>query len=94
MQRLEEKPDGLARGSKRPCHYFDLVGGTSTDGLIAIMLSRLQMDIPTCIEKYRSLSAQVFYRYDAMPFVMPALTAASAIVGVSWFSGDRLKAAI
>ncbi|EXJ76783.1 uncharacterized protein A1O5_01291 [Cladophialophora psammophila CBS 110553] len=44
----------------KPCDYFDLIGGTSTGGLIAIMLGRLKMDIDTCIDKYLRLSGEVF----------------------------------
>ncbi|EWZ28232.1 hypothetical protein FOZG_18073 [Fusarium oxysporum Fo47] len=44
----------------KPCEYFDLIGGTSTGGLIAIMLGRLRMDVDTCIEKYGELSSRVF----------------------------------
>ncbi|KAI1120636.1 hypothetical protein F5Y10DRAFT_289506 [Nemania abortiva] len=44
----------------KPCEYFHLIGGTSTGGLIAIMLGRLQMDVDECITKYINLSKKVF----------------------------------
>ncbi|KAI9888492.1 MAG: hypothetical protein M1814_006883 [Vezdaea aestivalis] len=44
----------------KPCEYFDMIGGTSTGGLMAIMLGRLEMDIDQCIEAYIALSDRVF----------------------------------
>lgn len=44
----------------KPCDYFDMIGGTSTGGLIAIMLGRLQMTVDECIDAYTSLSDRVF----------------------------------
>ena len=44
----------------KPCDYFDMIGGTSTGGLIAIMLGRLQMTVDECIDGYTSLSDKVF----------------------------------
>ncbi|KAI4109374.1 MAG: hypothetical protein L6R37_000531 [Teloschistes peruensis] len=44
----------------RPCHYFDYIGGSSTGGLIAIMLGRLRMTVDECLEAYQRLSAKVF----------------------------------
>lgn len=46
----------------KPCDYFDMVGGTSTGGLIAIMLGRLQMTVDECIAAYTSLSDKVFQK--------------------------------
>lgn len=43
-----------------PCHYFDYVSGTSTGGLIAIMLGRLRMSVDDVIEEYQKLGAKVF----------------------------------
>jgi hypothetical protein len=37
-----------------------MIGGTSTGGLIAIMLGRLQMTVDECIDAYTSLSDKVF----------------------------------
>ncbi|KAE9966186.1 hypothetical protein EG328_009102 [Venturia inaequalis] len=44
----------------KPCDYFDMIGGTSTGGLIAIMLGRLKMSIDEAIDAYLSLSDRVF----------------------------------
>ncbi|KAI1746523.1 hypothetical protein F4782DRAFT_55480 [Xylaria castorea] len=44
----------------KPCDYFDLIGGTSTGGIIAIMLGRLRMDVQECIDKYIELSSAAF----------------------------------
>ena len=43
-----------------PCHYFDYIAGTSTGGLIAIMLGRLRMSAETCLDEYTSLSTELF----------------------------------
>ncbi|KAI0483868.1 acyl transferase/acyl hydrolase/lysophospholipase [Xylaria cf. heliscus] len=47
-------------GAVRPCDYFDLIGGTSTGGIIALMLGRLEMTVDACIRAYRKLAAQAF----------------------------------
>ncbi|KAJ7841461.1 hypothetical protein B0H13DRAFT_1910291 [Mycena leptocephala] len=44
----------------RPCDYFDLIGGTSTGGLIALMLGRLRMSVKDAVEAYGELSKEVF----------------------------------
>ncbi|KAG6865002.1 hypothetical protein C0991_005690 [Blastosporella zonata] len=44
----------------KPCEYFDMIAGTSTGGLIAIMLGRLKMTIPECITLYTSLASDIF----------------------------------
>ena len=44
----------------KPCDYFDLIGGTSTGGLIAVMLGRLRMTVDECVTAYTTLSDRVF----------------------------------
>ncbi|KAK4944682.1 hypothetical protein LTR10_015852 [Elasticomyces elasticus] len=43
-----------------PCHYFDYIGGSSTGGLIAMMLGRLRMTVPDCLAEYKNLGGEVF----------------------------------
>ncbi|KAK0470078.1 acyl transferase/acyl hydrolase/lysophospholipase [Desarmillaria tabescens] len=44
----------------KPCEYFDLIGGTSTGGLIAIMLGRLKMSTAEALQCYKKLFSIVF----------------------------------
>lgn len=44
----------------KPCEYFDMIGGTSTGGLIAVMLGRLRMTVGECIDAYIRLSHKAF----------------------------------
>ena len=43
-----------------PCDVFDLIVGTSTGGLIAVMLGRLHMTIEECLQAYREVGQKVF----------------------------------
>ncbi|KAI9674021.1 MAG: hypothetical protein M1829_003864 [Trizodia sp. TS-e1964] len=44
----------------KPCELFDLIGGTSTGGIIAIMLGRLEMDVDDCIKAYTRMFEAIF----------------------------------
>lgn len=44
----------------KPCDYFDLIGGTGTGGLIAIMLGRLRMNTRDCMRVYVQMTRKVF----------------------------------
>lgn len=44
----------------KPCDHFDLIVGTGTGGLIAIMLGRLRLDLETCKSVYVRMTRRVF----------------------------------
>ncbi|KAL2263400.1 hypothetical protein VTK26DRAFT_6942 [Humicola hyalothermophila] len=44
----------------KPCDYFHLIAGTSTGGLIAIMLGRLRMSTEEALREYDRCAAKVF----------------------------------
>ncbi|MCJ1306925.1 hypothetical protein MMC25_000569 [Agyrium rufum] len=60
MQRLNHERKKESKPVVRPCDVFDLIGGTSTGGLIAIMLGRLEMTVEACIIAYEELMKSVF----------------------------------
>lgn len=68
-----------------PHHIFDLVAGTSTGGLISLMLGKLGMNVNDCIEEYRNFSKAIFKRKQLL-----------AIGGFarSKYSGSRLEGCV
>ena len=54
------KDIGHLSEAPRPCDVFDLIVGTSTGGVIAVMLGRLHMTIDECIAKYEQVGREVF----------------------------------
>ncbi|KAG9672833.1 phospholipase, patatin family protein, partial [Aureobasidium melanogenum] len=65
---LQRIMDGIdSDNPPKPCDYFDIIGGTSTGGLIAIMLGRLEMSVDECIKTYTELSKDVFHKTRRIP---------------------------
>jgi patatin-like phospholipase/acyl hydrolase len=58
-----------------------MIAGTSTGGLIALMLGRLKMTVPECIAKYAQLAADVFSHENWIGSKFDANRLATAIKG-------------
>ncbi|KAK8183224.1 acyl transferase/acyl hydrolase/lysophospholipase [Phyllosticta capitalensis] len=90
---LEEKRLGMRPASDneplKPCDYFDLIGGTSTGGIIAILLGRLRLDIKSCIAIYSELAEQIFKNDRSFN-----LAGMKVPIGKTRFSGAVLENAI
>lgn len=65
-----ERNEGIFDDSERlPCRYFDLAGGTSTGGLAAIMLFRLEMSTSEVIARYQNMAGKIFSNRDDGPYL-------------------------
>ncbi|KAF2012074.1 FabD/lysophospholipase-like protein [Aaosphaeria arxii CBS 175.79] len=90
---LEEKRLGRRaqndHSTLKPCDYFDLIGGTSTGGIIAILLSRLRLDCKQCIGIYTKLAEEIFKHDKSIK-----LFGTKVPTGSTRFSGAVLERAI
>ncbi|KIM21699.1 hypothetical protein M408DRAFT_80161, partial [Serendipita vermifera MAFF 305830] len=43
-----------------PCQYFDLIGGSGTGGLLAIMFTRLRMSVEEASEEFFTIAEEVY----------------------------------
>ncbi|KAF8920980.1 acyl transferase/acyl hydrolase/lysophospholipase [Dissophora ornata] len=69
MKRVQKRK-GLAE-TPLPADYFELAAGTSTGGIICIMLFRLRMSAEQAVEEYKIISQEVF-RPKVYGYHMPA----------------------
>ncbi|XTI90165.1 hypothetical protein V2W45_1344883 [Cenococcum geophilum] len=75
----------------KPCEVFDVIAGTSTGGLLALMLGRLEMDVQSCIKAYKDLSSTVFTPRKRVAFGGSLL---HKLVGAAPFSAEKLESEI
>lgn len=60
MHALHQKAALEENEPVRPCEHFDIIAGTSTGGLIAIMLGTLRMSVDDAIESYLAFAPKIF----------------------------------
>lgn len=66
MNKIKEK--GNLAAVPKPCDYFHLVGGTSTGGLVAIMLGRLEMSTEQALDAYDAFASEIFSKKNKNRF--------------------------
>ena len=76
-----------AFGEVHPHHVFQLVAGTSTGGLIALMLGKMGMTVEECVNQYEKLSKKVFGKKHLRGRITHGLAPAR-------YSGKRLQGCI
>ena len=60
VDRIMKEVATRSRRSLMPCQVFDLIGGTSTGGLLALLLGRFGLDCTTAIQIYKTLGESIF----------------------------------
>ena len=60
MKALKNDPDDEDEVPPKPCEVFDLMVGTSTGGLIVLLLGRLGYSVEQAIELYLKLGKAIF----------------------------------
>jgi patatin-like phospholipase/acyl hydrolase len=70
-----------------PCDHFDIICGTSTGGIIALMLGRLRMSVDECIDTYIKLSRDIFAHEKSFKGVQ-------RLAGGAVYSSSKMEAKI
>jgi patatin-like phospholipase/acyl hydrolase len=94
LSMLQDKVNAMGCSEVPPCRIFDLIIGTSTGGIIAILLGRCGYTVAECIEIYKLFAKEIFNysllskgaRYTATNSRLPADTLVAKMETVI---GDR-----
>lgn len=62
LQQVNEKRRRAGLFAVKPCELFDLIGGTGSGGLIALLLGRFEMTVTECIEAYTDMCERMFVK--------------------------------
>jgi len=81
---IVEKESNPPYEKLKPYEIFELIAGTSTGGLIAIMLGKLGMSPEDCAEAYRELSRKIFGKKHFVGRITAGLAKPK-------YSGERLR---
>lgn len=73
-----------------PQELFVLIAGTSTGGLIALMLVKIGMTIAECKEQYRTLSRAIFGKM----YIRKVCHRLTLSLGLPKYSGSNLRARV
>ncbi|KAI4524528.1 FabD/lysophospholipase-like protein, partial [Schizophyllum commune Loenen D] len=68
LRHMLREVDHLSQQPGLPCEYFDLIAGSGTGGLIALLLGRLRLNMDDAIECYTRVVDRVFLRTKAAKF--------------------------
>ncbi|KAH7326829.1 acyl transferase/acyl hydrolase/lysophospholipase [Rhizoctonia solani] len=73
-----------------PCDYFDMICGTSTGGIIAIMLGKLWMSVDQAIDSYVRLSETIFGEKKGFWFLKEGMYSTQALeYAITLIVGER-----
>ncbi|KAF1963374.1 FabD/lysophospholipase-like protein [Byssothecium circinans] len=89
MENIAQEEKRLGRRAKSDTSALKPIGGTSTGGIIAILLSRLRLDCKQCIRIYSRLAEQIFKHDKSIKVYGVKIP-----TGASRFSGAVLERAI
>uniref|UniRef100_D8QBE3 PNPLA domain-containing protein n=1 Tax=Schizophyllum commune (strain H4-8 / FGSC 9210) TaxID=578458 RepID=D8QBE3_SCHCM len=68
LRHILREVDHVSQQPGLPCEYFDLIAGSGTGGLIALLLGRLRLSMDDAIECYTRVVERVFLRTKAAKF--------------------------